>query len=313
MTNGKTVKKISGAFSGEGMSILLLGCAVIFALVLSGECAEYVIDGMKLAVLRVIPSSFPFMIISDFYAVYGKPENIRLLGNAFSRLLGISKNGLGAFVAGNVGGFPIGAKMCADAYSCKAISKEDAERLMPLCNNPSLAFTVGGVGIGMWGDIRVGLILFSSVLSATVICGILTRCKTAKNVIFNENKKQNYNFVNSVKAAGFNSLSIISFVCLFSLVSGIIKKRIKNALVLYPIFSVLEVTNAGSMMAAATDFPPIFLIALTSFALGFGGVSVGMQSAVFALSSGLKMRKYYLIKLLEGILSASISSLLLII
>lgn len=310
MTEDNLMSKERARGHGELISICLLALTLLLGLVISGEGAEYVKDGMRLAVGCVIPSSFPFMIISDIYVAYGRPENLVHIGALFYRLFRIPASGLGAFICGNVGGFPLGAKMCADAYASGVLGKDDAERLIPLCNNPSCAFVIGGVGLGMWRDIRVGFILLISIYTATGICAIVTRVNKIKNDITNNNIGQKYSFVESVKKSGASSVSIISFICLFSVVCGILKKRIKYAFILYPIYSVLEVTNAVSGLSAEAVFSPALRLSLCAFSLGFGGVCVGMQSSYFVLSSGLKMTKYYPLKFLEGALAGGLSYLL---
>jgi sporulation integral membrane protein YlbJ len=313
MTDGKTAKKSMGSWRGEISSLCLLSIALFWAVALSAEGAEYVKEGMRLGVGCVIPSSFPFMIISDLYVAYGRAENMRLLGGVLSRFFGVPVSALGAFICGNVAGFPIGAKMCADAYRAGTLGREEAERLIPLSNNPSCAFIIGGVGIGMCGDVRVGAILLFSVYAATAICAIVTKRKCDKTALSSDNMRQSYSFVDSVKQAGVNSVSIISFICVFSVLCGIIKKRIKNALLIYPVFSLLEVTNAVDALANSTVFPPSLRLALVAFSLGFGGVCVGMQSSFFVRGAGLKMKNYYAVKFLEGLLAASIFSLVYII
>lgn len=313
MTDGKTAKKSMGSWRGELFSLCLLGIALFWAVALSAEGAEYVKEGMRLGVGCVIPSSFPFMIISDLYVAYGRAENMRLLGGVLSRIFGVPASALGAFICGNVAGFPIGAKMCADAYRAGTLGREEAERLIPLSNNPSCAFIIGGVGIGMCGNVRVGAILLFSVYAATAICAIVTKRKCDKTELSSDNMRQSYSFVDSVKQAGVNSVSIISFICVFSVLCGIIKKRIKNVFLIYPVFSLLEVTNAVSTLTNSTVFPPSLRLALVAFSLGFGGVCVGMQSSFFVRGAGLKIKNYYAVKFLEGLLAASIFSLVYII
>lgn len=310
MTRGNTHKIGSGGIMAGFLSLSLLALTLILGMIFANEGAEYVKDGMRLAVGCVIPSSFPFMILSDIYVAYGRPENIVALRWGFTRLFGIPASGLGAFICGNLGGFPIGAKMCAELYAAGRLEGSDAERLIALSNNPSFAFVVGGVGVGMFGDIRLGFLLYSSILISTVFCGIITRKKVCEFDFTEDIKRQNYNFVESVKRTGASSISIIAFISTFSVLCGTIKKRVKNALILYPVFALFEVTNAVNEASSTGSFSPMQRLVLCAFALGFGGVSVGMQSAIFTSSVGLKMRKYYLIKLLSGVLSASIVSLL---
>jgi hypothetical protein len=288
--------------------VLLLFSVLIFGLFFSAETVEYVKEGMNLAISCVIPSSFPFMIISDVYVTYGKPENLRLLRKAFCSLLGFSHKGLAPFICGNVGGFPIGAKMISDLYLSGELEKDDAERLLPLCNNPSCAFIVGGVGLGIYKDVRVGFILLCAVYFSTVICGILIRKERSYISISDDISRQNYSFIESVKRAGGSSISIISFISLFSVITGIIKKHVKYPPVLYVIFALIEVSGAAKYSSELVNFSPYIALSLTAFALGFGGICVGMQSSAFTLSAGLDMKKYYLIKLLEGVIASALSS-----
>ena len=306
MESGYSAKK---RWTGEITSILILLPVLIFGLFLSAETVEYVKEGINLAIGCVIPSSFPFMIISDMYVAYGKPENIRLLRKAFCSLLGFSPEALSPFICGNLGGFPIGAKMVSNLYCSGMLSKKEAERLLPLCNNPSCAFIVGGVGLGIYGDVRLGFLLLSAVFISTVTCGIITRTNYNKNDFSKSNLEQNCNFVESVKRAGISSISIISFISIFSALTGIIKKHIKRPSLQCLIFSILEVTNATKSFSDLAEFSPSLSLSLSAFALGFGGISVGMQSSVFTSPAGLGMRKYYLIKLLQGLVSMGIVSL----
>ena len=310
MTVGKGATKNDLCFFKSFRSLILLLCTMSFGLLFSSEAGEYVKEGMKISVGCVLPSSFPFMIISDFYVSYGAPENIRPLRRLFTSSFGFAPSDLAPFICGNVGGFPIGAKLISEKYEMGMISKEDAERLIPLCNNPSCAFIVGGIGLGMYKDLKIGIALLLSVYLSTVICGIITKTKRKESVFAKNNIRQNYNFTLSVKNAGYSCIGIISFISIFSVMIGIIKKRLKSALLLYLFSAFSEVTNAVNLFSSDTIFPPVLSLSMSAFSLGFGGVCVGMQSSVFTLPSGLSMRKYYPIKLLEGIISAAIFSIL---
>lgn len=310
MTNGKFKTGSLKTGAATIISLILLILTLWFGIYLSGEVAAYVKDGMLLAVGCVIPSSFPFMLISDAYVAYGRPERIRPLGRIFTALFGLDPRALSAFICGNVGGFPIGAKMAADMYLENEISREDAERLAALSNNPSSAFVIGGVGLGIYGDTGVGIMLLLSVYIATVLSGIVTRHNRAFSRIQSDNNRQNYSFVESTKRAGLTSVSIISFISVFSVALGIIKKRVKYAPALYIILAFSEVTNAVKSFSVLASDEPFLPLVLSAFSLGFGGISVGMQSSVFTFGAGLRMRKYYAIKLLEGVLAAAVFSLI---
>lgn len=306
MTEGRLI----GRVREETVALLLLGATVVFGVMMSAEVGEYVREGMLLAVSSVIPTSLPFMVISDMYVCYGRPERIGVIRRCFTALFGIGEGGIAPFICGNIGGFPIGAKMCAEAYSRGALGKEETERLIPLSNNPSCAFVVGGVGMGLYGDMRVGVLMLISLYVATLLCGSITRVRHEILPLTVGNVNNSYDFIASVRGAGANSITVISFISVFSGLLGIIKKRVKYAPLLYVFYAFAEVTNAVKSYSSATCFKPVAGMILSTFALGFGGVSVALQASVFAAAHGLKMRRYFPIKLMEGIISASVFSIL---
>ena len=294
----------------EGLiSFILFAITAICGIAFTKEMGEYVIVGMQLAVISVIPSSFPFMIISDFYTHYGRPEKMRHFSSAFRRLSGLPESALGTFICGNIGGFPIGAKMASELYRVGGIDKDNAERLAALSSNPSCAFVFGAVGLGMYGNYRIASLLLASVYISTFICVLVTKTKHRKNRLPNENFKQSYNFVKSVRNAGTSSVSLIAFISCFSVLVGMIKNHIKSTYISSAIIMIVEVTNAAKTFSQSSVFSSLWSLILTSFSLGFGGLSIMMQSAIFTEEAGLSMKKFVCIKLLEGMLSAAITAI----
>ena len=302
------VKRNSGV--GGLLAIALLIGVVFCGLLLSGEMSGYVTEGIELAIKSVIPASLPFMIISDFYTHYGHPERIAFLKSIFTALTGLPAGALGAFICGNVGGFPIGAKMTAELYRTGGIDKRSAERLLALSSNPSCAFVIGGVGLGIYGKGEIGFILLISVYLSCALCALIARSSTGKMNFNHFIFEQKYNFVNSVKSAGISSVGIISFISCFSVAAGLVKKHVKNRYFSTLIIMLLEVTNAVKIFAVSENLSVPLKLTLTSFSLGFGGLSVMMQSSIFTDGSDLSMKKYLPIKLLQGVISGALTSLL---
>ena len=94
------------------------------------------------------------------------------------------------------------------------------------------------------------------------------------------------------------------------MLNGLVNSHVNNALLLHIFSAFSEVTNAIKLYATSGVFTKEESLILSAFALGFGGACVGMQSSAFASAVGLKMRKYYIIKLLEGVLAAGVFSIL---
>ncbi len=292
---------------GSLIAISMLTLVLFLSLFASSKISELAYEGMMLAVKSVLPISLPFMVLSDIYVKFGHPERIGGLNFITEKLFCLPSAALTPLVTGNVAGFPIGAIGTAELYKEKALDKASAERLLALSSNPSASFVIGGVGLGMYGDMRYGIILLLSIYTSTVICGVLSREKRAKYDISNDINRQKYNFVSSVKNAGISSVSMISFISLFSVVIGLIKLYIKSDAAVYSLSLFLEITNAVNIFSSLFSKSATLSLALSGFALGFGGVSVMLQSAVFTQGTDLSFNKCIKLKFVEGLMTATLS------
>ncbi len=314
MTNTKASERkirarrrfISPSFIGLA-SLAAIGAYIIF---LSEEVGEYVLEGLTLALVRVVPTSLPFMIISDLYMCYGQAENIKPLGALFRKIFGVSKIALRAFITGNICGFPIGVKAVSGLYSDGNLRKDEAERLSAYCSNPSCAFVIGAVGGGIFRDMKIGVILFVSVIASVLILGLLTRGKVGKYENSELINEQNFNIVGSVTSAASSCLTVCAFIALFSSIGGIVKKYCVFTPVKYAALALFEVTAGVEFFATEAPLSPLLALALSSFALSFGGISVMLQSAYFLQGTDLRLGKYFVLKLAQGAISALITAVL---
>ncbi len=297
-----------GGYISYIRAVSLLMLAVLIGIVLPKTMGEFVREGLELAVRCVLPSAFPFMIFSDIYVHFGSAERLGISW-ALSHIFGIPRAAVGSVIVGCICGFPMGARITAELYLSGEINRSDAERMLALSSLPSCAFIAGAVGVGMYGDMRIGLLLILSLFASAVICGFITREARGKSEFASENARQKYDFVSSVKGAGASSIAMIAFITVFSVLVGFLKKYIKTSFILYLLCSILEVTNAVKMFSELHLIHPIFSISMCAFSLGFGGLSVMLQSMVFTEKTDLKYRKYIGIKLLEGLVSAALASL----
>ena len=296
----KTVK------SYLGLLILLL--SVIFLIIYSRDVSAGVISGITLAVRSIIPSLFPFLILSDIF-IRQFSSGTGVVGRIFSRIFGFPPQAAGAFLCGSFSGFPVGVKCATDLYLGGNINKSELERLICIVNNPSPAFVIAAVGT-MRGSTRDGVILYISVILAAILTGIFfLKRGGGKSDITNQPIKTDFSLVTSIKNAAYTSIGISAYIIFFSGLLGIIKAIFKSPdLTLF--FSLfLEIGNAASLLAAS-GLDRTLSLALTAFALVCSGLSVHMQSKSL-LPSEISIKKYILMKLVTGMLSAVIVVLIL--
>lgn len=224
-----------------------------------------------------------------------------ILGRVFSKLFTLPASLLPAFVLGTVCGFPLGVNAAVVHYKNGSLSKKELEDFCGFANNPSLAFVISGIGAGLWGDVRLGIALYISVVLSAITVGILFRRKQNNIAKTNVISRQSFNLVESIKKAGVSSLTVSSYIIFFSALIGVLKNLIDDPLVLTTISSLLEITNASSLAASLGAKFSFSGEILTAFALGFSGLSVHLQT-ISILPKEISTKRYFLMKLSQGIL-----------
>lgn len=302
----------------------LFGVFCLSLLLRNSEIAiEYITTGLRLCARTVIPSLFPFMVLSDWILSAGTGGALsRALTLPLQRLFGLPEAGCYAVLLGMLCGFPVGARCAVSAYDRGELSKEDCERVLTFSNIPSSAFLISAVGVSLWGNRKFGIALYLTVLSVSVgtgICQNLFRKKrtgTAPPVIPSPTAPPHLPaataFTASVRAATQSILLVCAYVLFFSALIGTLR-HLFTALHLSSrtsaaLFSFFELS--GGMANAALE-DTAYAARLSAFGAGWSGLSVHCQVMSVCDGRGLSFRGYFLSKLLSGALCALLFSLLL--
>ncbi|MBQ8320783.1 MAG: hypothetical protein IJX92_00270 [Clostridia bacterium] len=285
--------------------LLILSAAVTALLIVyASEIKDSVLSGARIAFLTVVPTLFPFMIVSDIFAALPQKSS-GAIPRSFGRLFCGASSALNIFILGSVCGFPLGVKCASEKYKTKEISKEECEELIGFVNNPSLAFVISGVGLGMMGSIRIGVFLYSAVIisSLAVAAMFCRKVQKAKNI--NDFLEQKFDLALSIKNSALQCINISAYIIFFSTLLGLIKSVSRNAKFTELISPLLEIGNAVSLLVNSGHFSDKMSFILLGFALGFSGFSVHLQ-AFSLLPKEISKRKYIIMKITQGIICALI-------
>ncbi len=304
MTYGQKDKILSLKKAQSVFSILLIISSLLVSSLCSSKISDYVKHGLFISANSIIPSVFPFMLIADFISNYGRFENIKFIKKGFEKIFKINGYGASAFIIGAICGFPLGAKRAMELYRQKVLTKSECERLIGFCNNTGPSFLICGIGYLMRGSMSDGLILYLTMMLSSVIIGVVFS-KTYHIVEVAEYyPEKSFSFTSSINSAVTNTLNICGFVTFFSIVTSFIKDIIGNNIFCCFLISFLEVGNASLTFATSDILTPDISLVFTAFATSFSGLSVHLQSKSFIKDSGISMKKYYIMKFSQGILSA---------
>ena len=308
-----------------GLALLLATLALMFWPKDSMAAAR---DGLTLCYNVIIPSLFPFFVLSALVVDLGLAGHLgRALEGIMRPLFNVPGACAPALALGFVGGYPVGARTALQLYQKGMCTKTEAERLLAFCNNSGPAFILGVVGAGVFASSKVGVLLYLAHAAASVCVGLVFRFYKAGKRRGEprhvgprfEAARFTAAFTGAIRDSFLSTLNICAFVVFFTVVirlfflSGVLPGlAVLLGRLLGPLgFSrawaerlltgLLEVSSGVSSL---TDGSLTGRMSMAAFMLGWAGVSVHCQVMAFLGDSGLSLRTYLAGKTLHGLFSA---------
>lgn len=256
---------------------------------------ESVIDGVKNALsicaASIIPSLFVFMVLSDVTVTLLMDDDTVSLSPKIM-----------AFAIGSLCGFPIGASVCDRLCQSNAISKEDAAKIIPFCNNASPAFVIGAIGVSMLKNKNIGLLLYFSQIIASLFPILFIKVKKCDNEKTKTNHSIGDAFFSAIEKSIFGIFKVCAVICIFSVIIALLDTVSLSYLSIF-----LEISNGAAFCASLFNNVPALTIPLCGFCCGFSGICVHMQIISSLKSVKVKYIHLLLYKLLQGILCSLFS------
>ncbi len=316
----------------------LIFCAfTIFLVLFSNKNLVAAKSGLLLWANNVVPALLPFFIATELLSYTNIVDKIgKVLTPIMRPIFNIPGCGAYAFIMGIISGYPIGAKIVTNFRENGLCTKEEAERMIAFTNNSGPLFIIGTVGITLFGNSLIGILLFITHLLACISVGICFRFWKSKN---NSYKKTNYHtnlasntsctvhlsnlgevLSKSIMSAINTVVMIGGFVVLFSVILSILNNShilTFIAQIFSPIFKVfgiqdfrfvtaftsgiIELTNGASLICAIPCKSISINIIICAFLLGFGGLSILFQVFSITAKSDVSIKPYIIGKLLQAI------------
>ena len=163
-------------------------------------------------------------------------------------------NGAFAFIMGLISGYPVGAKIASNFRQNNICSKEECERLLSFTNNSGPLFIIGTVGILMFHNTTIGILLFITHFLACISVGFIFRYwKKGKNTWNEATTSNSYNMQKN--SASFSNLGEILAQSITSSISTIL--LIGGFVVIFS--SIISIFKASGLLSSMTILiEPIF-------------------------------------------------------
>ena len=280
-------------------------------------------EGLLFCAQILIPSLFPFMVLSSFVVNCGISGILsRFLAPVTKSFFRLPGSAGVTILLSMFGGYPVGARGIRTLLDRGLITREEGARMLCFAVGAGPAFVIFAVGCSLLHDVTMGIILFAAQAVTQLILGFASRF-LCKNDTYKQNTPDKVKpmplasaFVQSCADGVLGMLNLCGMVVLFSSLMGILQSGGAQSM-----FENL-LTGCGVSKAAATSILPILFevtggcnraanagasYELMAFAIGWGGLCVHFQvySAVGELP--VKRLLFTLFRVLQGALCAGIT------
>ncbi len=271
-------------------------------------------EGFALWAECVLPSLFPFVVISLVFVKTGIADRASLPLRRVTGVFNLPETAAVCFLLSVCSGYPAGSRLVAEFYEGGALTKEDCDKLAPLCSTSGPLFVIGSVGYKMFGDKLLGIKIFIAHALAALIFSLIycrfckktqhvppKRVKSTGNILYDSF----YGAIISVAVAG-------GFIAFFYVVAQFLRDfyvflPLENFLKLFLdgkaaeacCLGLAEITT-GCRCLAASQTP--LKDALAGFIITFGGISILMQQLAYLTKTGVKPLKFIAFKFIQAIL-----------
>ncbi len=295
----KNKRLLTLVFGATGMLLLILDAKTALS---SAE------EGITLCMTAVIPSLFPFFVLSAIInsALFGAKVSVL---RPISRLCRIPAGAESILLLGLIGGYPVGATGISQGYKTGVLCRKDSERMLSFCNNAGPAFIFGLLS-PVLGNISLCWALWIIHILSAILVGILMPGGSKESVA--AGNTQPLTLPQAMQIALKNMALVCGWVILFRVILGFTTHWflwLLSPALLSVIAGIFELSNGCLSLVHIENISVRFLCA-AGF-LSFGGICVAMQTT--SVAGELSLRKYYTGKALQTVISLILSALFLII
>lgn len=284
--------------------ILMSGFITLLFFKNSDAAAGFILRGLEICAKRLIPSLFPFLVVSSLLVYSGLDIYLgKTLCRPLGIILGVNNEAACAVLLGFICGFPVGARCACGLFDEGRIERQELTRILTVCSVPSPTFLVSVVGEGMLGLSRAGWKLYGICVFSALAVGIFLRIfaplsrkspympteqRTARRSISSA-------LTRAVCDGGNSMLSICAFVIFFSAFLGALEACLSPLEVSEEgralLFAFFELTSGEARIAALS--PPL-RFPLCALAAGWAGLSVHFQTMAICGSTPVRFAPYIL-------------------
>lgn len=285
---------------------LLWASLAMAVLILDSKTAfSGAMEGLELCAGTVVPALLPYLFLSMVVCEHLVGRRLRL-ASPLAKLCRIPIGAAPLLIVGLLGGYPVGAQCVSRTYEQRQISRQDARRLLVICNNCGPAFLFGMVSGVFQEPSTVWLIWSIQIVSALAVGVLLPGRSEAPAALMPCEKSTPVQIMD-------RCLRTIARICGWIILFRVVLSFFDRWGLWYlpaeervGVMGFVELTNGCADLGMIAH--PGHRLMLCCAMLSFGGLCVTMQTCS-VISPRLDRRLYFPGKILQGCISIILSYL----
>lgn len=308
----------------------LLFCLCLFIFIPELAMQSFFL-GIRLWATKVLPALLPFFILVKLISYTTFTRSIgKFLSPITYRLYGVCGVSGYIYIMSILSGYPVGAKLTAEIYKDGGITQGQAESISAFTSTSGPLFVIGSVGIGLFGNQKLGIIVLISHFISALINGLIYRqrkdSQLKSTLDTNLTPNTQHSLSDTMTSSIMSILVVGGFIAVFYMVLSLLLHihafdgitmlfsliGVKEEITLSIIAGIVEVTTGASMLSSQILTFELQAIIL-SFLISFGGLSIHAQAYCFLNTFKMKYSKFLLQKTTHALLSALVTFLIVLI
>ncbi|WP_168121069.1 sporulation integral membrane protein YlbJ [Paenibacillus sp. HB172176] len=158
------------------ITALIAFCIAFLMTVFPAETLQSSLRGLAIWWEVLFPALFPFFVISELLLGFGIVHFFGKLLDPFMKPL-FRLPGIGGFIVtmGYISGYPVGARLTAQLWEQRLITRVEGERLVAFTTTSDPIFLIGAVSVGFFHNAEVAPLLAAAHYGGALIIGFLMR------------------------------------------------------------------------------------------------------------------------------------------
>lgn len=271
---------------------------------------------------NLIPSLFPFFLISELLIHYGFVELLgEILKQVMNKFFHLPGEASFVVIGSLISGFPSSSKYINELLTSNHITTEEASYLLKFNHFSNPLFVIGTIGTLLLNNKNIGILILAVHIMSNFIIAFLFRPKINKyknetsslrvgiNKMHKKRISNNSSFSETLTKSIFKTVQtlilLLGIITTFIIINTIIKRLFCLDAYSSSILSgILEMTG-GIKNISSLNIPLNIKASIITFFISFGGLSIHMQVMSILSNTKIQYLPYFFARVIHGLLASS--------